>query len=217
MNEVCKICGSKTRAFLDKQFNDNYYYCESCEFVSKDEEATLPVDIEKEVYDTHENSIENEGYVNMFKKFLDQSAMKFVSEGKNGFDFGSGPEPVLSQILIRDYGYSMDIYDLFYSPEKTYEGKKYDLVTSTEVVEHLKEPMPYFKLFKELLNEDGVLAIMTLFHPKDDEKFGDWWYRRDKTHISFFTEKTMEKIAELLDLELLYTDNKRYCSFKLKN
>jgi transcription initiation factor TFIIIB Brf1 subunit/transcription initiation factor TFIIB len=216
MNEVCKICGSKTRQFLDKQFSEYYYYCETCEFISKDEERTLEVDLEKDVYDTHENSIENEGYVNMFKKFLDDAAMKFVGEGKSGFDFGSGPEPVLAQILTRDYGYDMDIYDLFYSPKKTYEGKKYDLITSTEVVEHLKNPMIYFNLFKNLLKEDGVLAIMTLFHPKDDEKFGDWWYRRDKTHISFFTRKTMETIAEMLELKVLYTDDKRCCSFKLK-
>lgn len=39
---------------------------------------------------------------------------------KSGLDFGSGPSPVLAMIMERDYGFDMDIYDLFYSPEKPY-------------------------------------------------------------------------------------------------
>lgn len=55
----------------------------------------------------------------------------------------------------------MDTYDCFYSPEKVYFGKKYGLVTATEVVEHLDDPLDYFSLFENLLKDDGVLSIMT--------------------------------------------------------
>ncbi|MDO9493204.1 methyltransferase domain-containing protein [Acetobacterium sp.] len=42
-----------------------------------------------------------------------------------------------------------------------YLGKKYDLLTATEVVEHLDDPLDYFSLFENLLKDDGVLSIMT--------------------------------------------------------
>lgn len=41
MNGICKICGSKTRGIYHKRFNVNYYYCNVCEFISKDEESTI--------------------------------------------------------------------------------------------------------------------------------------------------------------------------------
>lgn len=216
MNEKCKICGADTREFYDEQFQVHYYYCETCEFISKDEKTIVSTQDEKKEYDLHNNTYENEGYVNMFRDFLNRSVMNFVNDGKEALDFGSGPGPVLAKVLSDEYGYTTDIYDLYYSPERVYEGKKYDLITSTEVVEHLKNPIEYFRLFKDLLKEDGILAIMTLFHPKDDEKFCKWHYRRDKTHISFFTPKTMEYIAQILDMELKYIDDKRCCSFSYR-
>lgn len=212
----CKICGGAMRKFYDKQFDDDYFYCLTCEYISKDEDKIVTKEIEKQKYDEHENSYENEGYVNMFRGFLDSTVMPFVGDGKEGLDFGSGPGPVLSQLLTREYGYDMTIYDLFYAPDTDYKSKQYDLLTCTEVVEHLKDPLSYFKLFKSLVKPGGVIGIMTLWHPKNDEIFCDWHYRRDVTHISFFTPKTMEKIAELLDMELLFCDEKRCCSFRVR-
>ncbi len=213
----CKICGGLTRKFYDKQFDNDYFYCEACEFISRDEETIISPEEEKSKYDGHNNTYENEGYVNMFRGFLDGTVMPFVTDGKEGLDFGSGPGPVLSQLLTREYGYDMTIYDLFYAPDKAYENKQYDLLTCTEVVEHLRNPLDYFKHFKSLVKPGGVIGIMTLWHPKDDAIFCDWHYRRDVTHISFFTPKTMAKIAELLDIELLYCDKKRCCSFRVKS
>lgn len=216
MNQKCKICGADTREFYDAQFNVSYYYCEICEFIAKDENSLVSPEEEKNEYDLHDNSYQNEGYVNMFRNFLNRSVLDFVKYGKEALDFGSGPGPVLAKILSDEYGYTTDIYDLYYSHEKVYEGKNYDLITSTEVVEHLNNPLEYFRLFKNLLKEDGILAIMTVFHPQDDEKFCKWYYRRDKTHISFYAPKTMEYIAQIFGMELKYIDGKRCCSFTLK-
>jgi len=216
MNKKCKICGFETEEFYDKQFNIKFYHCSNCEFISKDENSIITEEEELKIYNYHNNSVEDQNYVDFFKKFLDSSVMKYVNNGKNGLDFGSGPSPVLATILEKDYNYSMDIYDLFYSKEKTYIGKKYDLITCTEVIEHLKNPMEYFLLFKQLLVNDGTLGIMTLFHSNNIEEFCDWYYRRDMSHISFFTAKTMVVISKLIKMELVYTDNNRYSVFKSK-
>jgi len=216
MSVKCEICGSETREFHDPQFNIDYYYCENCEFISRDRNKTVTSVIEKKEYDRHNNTYENEGYVNMFRNFLNSSMVPFASTGKDAFDFGSGPEPVMAKVLTDEYGYTTDIYDLFYSPEKVYEGKTYDVIVSTEVVEHLTDVLGTFRLFKSLLKEDGVLSVMTLFHSKDDEKFLKWFYRRDVTHISFFTPKTLECIAEIVGLEMVFCDGHRCSAFKHK-
>ncbi len=44
--------------------------------------------------------------------------------------------------------------------------------------------------------------------------FQNWWYRRDPTHIAFYSPITFEKIAEQLNLEIMYHNNKRICVFK---
>lgn len=213
MNPTCKICGTDTREIYDQQFTIRYYECERCEFIFEDEEKIVSSEEEKKEYDLHNNSYEDEGYVNMFRDFYRRTVENYIGDGKRALDFGSGPEPVLAKILAEEYGYCTDIYDLYYAPEKVYEGKKYDLITCTEVVEHLKHPMEYFSLFNSLLAEGGLLAVMTLYHPRDDEKFCRWYYRRDQTHIGFYTPKTMEYIADTLGLILKYSDGKRCCTF----
>jgi hypothetical protein len=41
----------------------------------------------------------------------------------------------------------------------------------------------------------GWLGIMTSFLTTDDA-FESWYYRRDPTHVTFYSEKTFEVIAE---------------------
>lgn len=209
----CKICKSETRLIRDKQFLIDYYKCLNCEFIHMDEGKKISFDCERGIYDLHENSMESEGYVNMFSKFLENAVIPFKSEGK-GLDFGSGPEPVLMQIINRDYNFDMENYDLHYQPEKVYLNKKYDLIVSTEVVEHLDNPMEILELIYSLLKEDGIFAFMTVLHDNDDENFKNWWYRRDETHISFFSEKTLEFIASKVAFKIIYSDKKRVFTFQ---
>lgn len=211
----CKICGYETREKIVTKHHIKYHYCDRCEFISKDPDGYVSEEQELIIYDSHNNSILDETYVTYFRNFINKTIIKYKSDGKRGLDFGSGPEPVLAELLKRDYGYDMDIYDKFYAPEKNFEGKAYDLVTSTEVVEHLNDPMEYFRLFSSLLAKDGIMAIMTQFHPKDDVKFAGWHYRRDPSHISFYTPKTISWIAGLVGLEIVFID--RHKNITLRN
>ncbi len=149
----------------------------------------------------------------MLRGFIDKTVIPFVSSGKL-LDFGSGPEPVLVQLLNRDYNFEIDHYDLHYSPKKVYINKKYNVVVSTEVIEHIKNPMETFKLIYELLESGGIFAFMTLYHYDDFDRFIKWWYRRDNTHISFYNDVTLEKIVNILGFRILYTDHKRICTFQ---
>lgn len=216
MNYKCRICGFETREVYQQTFG-LYHYCQRCEFISKDEKFIVSSKEELKIYNHHNNSIDDPRYLAYFNRFLQDAVFKYVNKGKEGLDFGSGPSPVLAQTLEKYYDYKMDIYDLFYAKDKVYIGKKYDLITSTEVVEHLRDPMPYFKLFLELMKDDSVLAIMTLFHKNNDKDFKEWHYIRDSTHISFYTAKTFEYIARKVGLKIIYTNNERYITFVKDN
>lgn len=216
MNNKCKICSSATQFFECKNLKASYHYCSNCEFISKDSKYILSEENELEIYNKHNNSIDDPRYVEFFYKFLNNAVFDFINHGKTAFDFGSGPSPVLAQILERYHDYKVDIYDFFYSPEKIYLGKKYDLITCTEVMEHLSNPLDYFYIFRNLMKDDSLLSIMTLFHNNDENHFENWHYARDKTHISFFTNKTFEIIAEITGFEIVYSNNQRYLSLRKK-
>lgn len=205
MNNSCRICKGPTVKFYHTVMKSHYYSCSYCEFISKDVDTQLTEKEELTLYNTHVNSIDDPHYVSYFRTFIEKTLLDHCTVGMVGLDFGSGPEPVLAKLLERDYGFKMDIYDLFYSPHKSYDKQTYDFITVTEVLEHLRSPMAYFELFRSLLKANGILAIMTNFHHGSETHFNSWHYTRDQSHISFYTPKTFEVIAELVGFE------KRYC------
>ncbi|WP_423190254.1 class I SAM-dependent methyltransferase [Alkalibacterium sp. f15] len=212
----CKICQHETRELVHPGNGQLFHECLNCQFIFKNPAFYLSSEKEFEQYEHHENSIEDTRYVAFFEKYLQAAVLPFVSDGKKAFDFGSGPSPVLAQILERDYDYHVTIYDLFYAPEKTYENQLYDVITTTEVMEHIPDPIETFKELKTLMKADAILVVMTLFHPKDDNKLWGWHYIRDFTHISFFTPEAMQILADKIGLEVIYCDDQRYTTFKLK-
>jgi 2-polyprenyl-3-methyl-5-hydroxy-6-metoxy-1,4-benzoquinol methylase len=159
---------------------------------------------EKAHYDKHENSFESLGYVEMFEKFITKAIEPYFETIESALEFGCGSGPVLAE-LLRRRGLSVDQYDLYYFPKKVYKGKQYDLITSTEVFEHLQDPISVLTTLVDSLNSNGYIVLMTQFPSADDKAFLDWWYRRDITHISFFTPKSFEIMAEKVGLTVIQT------------
>lgn len=206
----CKICAHETYILHDEQFKIDYHRCSHCGFIYEDPLFHIDAQAEKEEYNRHNNSIEDEGYVNMFKRF--QKAFEPYIEGKRLLEFGSGPEPVFSEVLRRD-GYDVTSFDPYYLPDISYLDKVYDVITSTEVFEHLSDPMGVLAELKGLLAPGGVMAIMTQF-AKSDEHFKTWWYRRDPTHIAFYTPKAFEIMSKKMDLSIVFENTKDYMILK---
>ena len=203
----CKICDCDTKSFDDPQLKKQYHSCQNCECIALDPTYYLTLEKENALYNNHNNSLENEGYVTMFEDFLDYFWDDLPSREK-ALDFGSGPTPVLSQLLQRR-GVNVDCYDKFYQPQKVFENKRYNLITSTEVFEHLDNPLETLNVLAQHLKPQGYIALMTLFHDNSMENFWTWWYRRDPTHITFYTPKTMTILADRCGLNVVKTDEKR--------
>jgi len=212
---VCLLCGHRTSSITHPK-RGVYHLCPHCELITLDpsfhpseEQAFLE-------YSLHENSSEDPRYVSYFRSFIEGAVLPFAPKGRRALDFGSGPEPVLATLLQGEYGYQTDIYDLFFSPAKVYADRSYDLITCTEVVEHMGDPLSAFSLFASLLNRGGILSVMTALHPQDEKKFLLWHYIQERTHTTFYSLKTLGCLAKATGLSLLYCDGVRYACFGKK-
>ena len=206
MIKKCKICQQETEKFYDKRVKSDFFYCKACHYFFKDEASFLSSEAELALYNQHNNSLENKGYVQMLEEYIEFAIKPF--DVHTILEFGSGPTPVLSE-LLQQKSYSVDMYDKFYAPTKVYEGKVYDLISSTEVIEHIEGINELMQFFYKHLKKGGYLALMTQFHKDSIEEFVKWWYPCDRTHISFFNLHTFEVLAEKFHFRIVKCDNKK--------
>ena len=195
----CPLCQN---SIIHKYYTDNkrdYFQCNRCDLVFADPNSYLSQQLEKCEYDQHQNNPDDLGY----RKFLNKLAIPLndqLSANSSGLDFGSGPGPTLF-IMLNELGHEVDNYDIFYANDKGLLAKKYDFITCTEVVEHFHNPNKEFILFNQLLKPNGFLGIMTK-RVINKEKFINWHYKNDPTHVCFYSDATFKYIAETWGYEL---------------
>jgi 2-polyprenyl-3-methyl-5-hydroxy-6-metoxy-1,4-benzoquinol methylase len=201
----CIICNSLTDSFLDSKSQIEYFECKSCQFIIKSKESFVDFKEQKKRYDLHENSEDNLGYKEYFNRFLD-FILNDITEPKLALDFGCGATSLLSKILNQK-GIKCDFYDPIYYPDNNH-NKKYDLIISVEVFEHIHKPKESFKYLVDRLNPNGYLAIQTAFYPKNRDDFLNWYYKLDPTHIIFFSPNTFTVLAKEFGLEIIKHNSK---------
>ena len=200
----CPLCGSiKTSLFFtDKR--RSYHQCHECKLVFVPENQRLTRIDEKAEYDKHENDSADQGY-RKFLSRLSKPVNDYISEKSYGLDFGCGPGPTLS-IMLREYGHTVDEYDIFYNDNQYVFNNKYDFITTSEVVEHLFNPKDVFAQLHDILKPSGILGIMTK-RVLNVEGFANWHYKNDMTHVCFFSVKTFEWIANEYNCKLNIISN----------
>lgn len=210
--QVCPLCHSKYIEKIEGISSPLYFICTNCKLIFMHDSYILHPTDEKARYDLHQNSLNDKGYVAMFERFISNVIAPYTPPGASALDYGSGPVPVL-QYMLQDMGYTTDVYDRYYAPDPTYEGKMYDLITTTETIEHVQDAAALWSLFAKHLHAGGVLSVMTLFHPGPNE-FVHWWYRRDATHIRFYHSDTFQWISRHFPFKILWQDGKNTICFK---
>lgn len=178
---------------LARAHGRSYRECGECGLVHVPPEDRLGSAEEREHYGTHENDPDDPGY----RAFLDRLAAPLaerLSAGAEGLDFGSGPGPALPR-MMRERGFSMEVYDPFFAPDPAVLRRTYDFVACTETAEHFFRPAEEFRRLDRLLRPGGWLGVMTEML-REDRDFERWRYARDPTHVSFFRPRTMRWIAE---------------------
>ncbi|MEA2029257.1 MAG: class I SAM-dependent methyltransferase [Campylobacterota bacterium] len=202
----CLICDTLCDSFEDAKRGVLYFECSSCHFIMKSKEHFSSFDTQKERYDLHNNSEENEGYQEYFQRFID-FALSDIPKPRSVLDFGCGASSLLAQMISKE-GIACDFYDPIYHPNESYKNKTYDLITSVEVFEHLHDPKATLEMLIQSLNPKGYIALQSAFHPHDRERFLSWYYRLDPTHIVFFSPKSFEALAKSLNLSIVASNAK---------
>ena len=193
MATFCPLCCADQISPYFNNKDASYFSCQSCGLVFAPKEFHLSEVAEKIRYDSHQNNPKDQHY----RAFLSQvfnPVLDNIQPGAKGLDFGCGPGPTLS-VMFEEQGYEVDLFDKFYADNRSIFNKKYDFITATEVAEHLDNPGDELARLYNMLNEGGVLAIMTKMLG-DKINFKSWYYKDDPTHICFFGKNTMHHLAK---------------------
>ncbi len=203
----CPLCSGVSVPF----FEDQYFRCTTCNGVFMKAAYHVEKSDEKQRYEEHNNDIHDPAYQNFVSPITDSVLLEF-DENAIGLDFGSGTAPVISHVLSQK-NYQMQQYDVFFAPNTKVLSQKYDFIACCEVVEHFHQPDKEFGLLRTLLKPGGKLYIMTNMITKP-ERFANWYYRRDPTHVFFYTPKTFEFIKDYFGFDSL-TINSRMITLSL--
>ncbi|MGO1693388.1 MAG: class I SAM-dependent methyltransferase [Marinobacter sp.] len=192
---LCIVCEQGVLARFRIVSGREYLRCSHCEGTIMAQKSWLAPNEERAVYDLHNNDSDDPGYRAFLEKLV-SPMFDHIQSGALGLDFGCGPGPALAEML-REAGMNVVLYDPFFYPEQSALSHQYDFITCTEVVEHLHRPAEVFRQLDGLLKPGGWLGIMTCFQTCDD-RFDNWHYRRDPTHVVFYREATLGLIAKRL-------------------
>lgn len=208
MEYNCPLCGGDPGARVEERVEEwvvvkaaRYFHCRRCDLVFLDPLQRPDEFTERERYLEHNNSSEDERYVAYLRGFAEEALLPYVQPARV-LDFGSGPNPVFAGVL-RALGFEVDIYDPLFAPGGEWLSRSYDAVTAVEVVEHLFQPLEEFRRLRGVLRPGGYLALRTLLHYGDRQRFAGWWYRQDPTHVCFYSARSFEVLADLLDMQLI--------------
>jgi hypothetical protein len=188
---ACPLCASYESRPLATDAGE-YFHCGECDLRFLHHGARLDAHEEKTRYQSHENQIDDPGYRKFLEPLFHEIGAR-VRPGAHGLDFGAGPGPALAD-MFRVANFNVEIYDPYFWPDESKLEQTYDFVVASEVVEHLYSPAEEFARLFSLLKPGGHLGLMTLLvEPHTD--FATWYYRRDPTHVVFYSRATFEWIA----------------------
>lgn len=190
---------------VDKKPLHSYFHCAECDLIFLNPEERLSPEAEKARYDLHDSSGSggHGAFLEPLLKDIDSHlrAANLSPQTLSVFDFGCGPTPVLAK-MFAEKGYRASSYDLYYHPNQDLLRHSYHVVTSTEVWEHLYDPRKDIETLLRCLKTGGLLGVMTSAH-HGEAAFHDWHYRRDPTHVTFFSARTMQWLAETFRLQTI--------------
>jgi len=195
----CPVCRQESTEHWITVNARRYWRCADCQARFLDSDQHPDRETEKREYDQHQNHANDAGY----RRFLSQLAgplLKRLEPASRGLDYGCGPGPALA-CMLKEAGHSVSLFDPIYAPDSGAFRNRYDFITCTEVVEHFHDPATEFERLHSLLEPGGWLGIMTRFQT-DDERFANWHYRRDPTHVVFYRPGTFKWLGERFGWEV---------------
>jgi hypothetical protein len=165
---------------------------------------------ETQQYLLHDNRVDDPAY-QAFVNPLYRELKRHLRPGMLGLDYGAGPGPVTAHLLQQDQ-VQVSLYDPIFHPDPRSLDRSYSFIYACEVVEHFFAPMKEFKRLRCLLAPNGFLSLMTL-QISSQIDFSSWHYRRDPTHVVFYTVRTFQWLQQELGFSSLEVLSPRLVTF----
>jgi 2-polyprenyl-3-methyl-5-hydroxy-6-metoxy-1,4-benzoquinol methylase len=200
-----------------------FYNCKNCGFVFSN--PYIPKEHIADFYSRLEDgeySAEAEGRTKNFKtifKRVKRLREKTADRGKTLLDIGAASGIFLN--LAREEGYTIEGIEpseyLVNEAEKNYgirlfkgtaesypAGKRFSVITLLDIVEHLVEPGALMAKVNELLEDDGLLVLVTPDIGSLACKLAGkrWWHYRI-AHINFFNRKSLRYLLRAHGFEMV--------------
>ena len=202
---LCPLCTTSDQtAALRGADERDYHHCGVCHLIFADPVHRLPEAQERAHYQTHENSIDQPGYVRFLSRVL-EPMLPHLDSGMRGLDYGCGPGPTLSR-LVRRQGIACDDYDPLFADRPL--RPPYDFLFSTECFEHFHHPAAEIGRIHSLLKPGSLLGIMTE-RWTTLPAFSTWYYTRDPTHVSFYHAETFAFLCDRFGFVPVWSDEQR--------
>lgn len=216
----CHICGNfELEEYVDG--TRRFLRCggmEGCGIVFVHPECYLTPQKQSERYLLHRNILEPADAKGGYRSFLAKFADTVLDYMRNTstehklssiFDYGSGPEPALMQLLT-EYKLSGRLadtteirgWDPFFAPTTPFFKNGADLVLCLEVAEHFENPTEGFAGLARASRLGGIVALQTMIVPQNYTDFKNWWYKEDSTHVNFYSKNALELCAKNAGLVL---------------
>jgi hypothetical protein len=186
----CILCDHSE---LEPVLDGAYRHCRRCDLRFLIPERRLSAEVERERYKLHQTAVEDVGYRQFVAPLLER-VQELCSLGARGLDYGAGHQPILAEHL-RALGFDLTVFDPFFFPDPQALARTYDFVVACEVIEHFFSPQAEFARLRELVGANGALILNTQVY-EDGMDFASWYYRRDPTHVSFYSAQTFAWIGQ---------------------
>lgn len=202
----CAICKSKMdllqSAVILNKYDTELYLCSHCYYMKFNQPYWLEEAYSEVIAQTDIGLVSRNLYVS---RKLATLLSYLLSDNDKSLD-AAGGYGLLTR-LMRDKGfdfYSHDDYceNIFSKSFQHNEASEsYTCVTAIEVMEHVQDPIEFIS--KYIKNSHTKYFIFTtLLYKEPRPLIGEWWYYCLETgqHISFYHKKSINRIANILDL-----------------
>ena len=195
-------------AKLLKKYKVTYFTCSSCGFIQTESPYWLD-----EAYSSAISSADTGIIMRNFSMVAKVSGLLYFYFDKSGSYLDVAGGYGIFTRLMRDFGFDY-YWDDLYCKNLVAPGfefreceNKISAVTAFEVMEHTHDPIVFIK---EKMKQSNcrTLIFSTELYPENQIPNENWWYYMFNTgqHISFYSKKTFEKIAENLGLNFYSTN-----------
>lgn len=215
----CKICGARSWLFDVVDFNKlcseadpyhfgssgieiEYFRCSNCELIFTDMfDDWTSTDFSQFIY--------NEDYIKVDPEYIEirpgrdaERMARLLGDHRQTtlLDYGGGTGALAR--TLRERGFDAETFDPFASPERP--GRRFDIVTSFEVIEHSPTPIETMRDMADMLNPGGCIVFGTATQPPDIDRLrGSWWYIGPRNgHVTIHSLDSLVALAGMAGMIL---------------